>query len=85
MGLSRKERRMKLQVTKKYEPFDNEVIEKYSEQTGWFNIEEPLSRADMYSVLLSKDFTQSQALVTIAALGLVGVAFFDDTIMIEED
>lgn len=76
---------MKLQVTKKYEPFDNEVIEKYSEQTGWFNIEEPLSRADMYSVLLSKDFTQSQALVTIAALGLVGVAFFDDTIMIEED
>lgn len=76
---------MKLQVTKTFQMFDKEVIEKYSDRTGWFNPDRPLSKERMFKLLMeSAGFTREQSLTTIAALGLVGVQFVDDVLLIDD-
>lgn len=76
---------MEIQVTKVLQMFDKDVIEKYGNSTGWFDVDRPLSRPAMYNTLMvNMGFSREQALVTIASLGLVGVVFTDETIMIDE-
>ena len=48
---------MKLQVTKTFQMFDKEVIEKYSEVTGWFNPDRPLSKEAMTERLKAPEYT----------------------------
>lgn len=75
---------MQLQVTKTFQLFDKDIIEKYKDKTGWFD-GVPISRVKMYEALMSNmGFTREQSLIVIAALGLVGVTFDDDIIEISE-
>lgn len=75
---------MNLQITKTVQLFDTDIIEKYKDKTGWFDVERPMSRASMYDTFITLGFTREQTLVLLASLGLVGVAFTDDTIMLND-
>lgn len=76
---------MQLQVTKTFDLYDNDIIEKYSSKTGWFE-DKPVSRKVLYDMLMENlGFTREQSLVTMAALGLVGVNFTDEIIEIKEE
>ena len=76
---------MQLQVTKTFQLFDNDIIEKYRDKTGWFG-DTPVSRKVLYDMLIENlGFTREQSLVTIAALGLVGVNFTEEIIEIKEE
>jgi len=77
---------MQLQVTKTFQLFDKDIIEKYKDETGWFDGMPPISRVMMYESLMSNmGFSREQSLIVIAALGLVGVIFDDDIIEIREE
>lgn len=76
---------MNFKVTKTFQLFDKDIIDKYGNDTGWFNPASPLSRLGMYdNLILDAGFSREQALVIMASLGLIGVQFSDDTIVIDE-
>ena len=76
---------MNFKITKTFQLFDNDIIDKYGNDTGWFNPSSPLSRLGMYETLINDaGFSREQALVIMASLGLIGVQFNDDTIVIDE-
>lgn len=75
---------MQLQVTKTFQLFDNDIIEKYRDKTKWFD-DTSISRLAFYNTLMSTGFTREQTLVMMAALGLIGVNFTDEIIEIKEE
>lgn len=74
---------MKIQVTSAVETYDKDIIETYRDKTEWFNPNNPLSRRGTFEMFRSCNFGIAESLVLVAALGLIGVSFDDDTIVLD--